>query len=76
MRITSARGSDFDYDRAVDQLRSGDRALNPKLSGLYLRYHLLVAYLLDQKGISVRDMLTQPFDPAELEREILREKPR
>jgi hypothetical protein len=65
------KGTDFDYERAVDQLRSGAREMNPKSSGLYLHYHLLVAYLLDKKGISVREMLDQAFDPAELEREIL-----
>lgn len=69
-----AKGSDFDYDLAVGQLRSGDREMNPKSSGLYLRYHLLVAYLLDKKGIGAREILSQAFDPAELESGILRAK--
>ena len=66
-----AKGGDFDYERAREHLRRGDRELDPKRSGLYLRYHLLVAYLLDRKGISVGDLLTREFDPARLEAEIL-----
>ena len=48
-----AKGGEFDYERAREQLRRGDRELDPKRSGLYLRYHLLVAYLLERKGLSV-----------------------
>jgi hypothetical protein len=65
-----AKGGDFAYERALGQLRSGDAELDPQRSGLYLRYHLLVAYLLDRKGISVREMLNREFDRARLEREI------
>jgi predicted RecB family nuclease len=67
-----AKRNDFDYDHAVVQLRRGDRELDPLRSGLYLRYHLLVAYLLDRKGISVEEMLRQEFDPARLEEDILK----
>jgi hypothetical protein len=66
-----AKGSEFDYELAREQLRKGDRELDPKRSGLYLRYHLLVAYLLDKKGIGVDEMLNRDFDPAQLEAEIL-----
>jgi hypothetical protein len=66
-----AKGGEFDYERAREQLRRGDRELDPKRSGLYLRYHLLVAYLLDHQGISVDDLLSREFDPARLEEEIL-----
>src|SRR5207248_2293708 len=44
-----AKGTDFGYERAVRQLRRGDREMDPIRSGLYLRYHLLVAYLLDRE---------------------------
>ena len=67
-----AKRNDFDYERAVDQLRRGDREMDPGASGLYLRYHLLVAYLLDRKGIRVLELLNQDFDPARLEGEIVR----
>jgi hypothetical protein len=66
-----AKGGEFDYERAREQLRRGDRELDPKRSGLYLRYHLLVAYLLEHRGISVAEMLTREFDTARLEAEIL-----
>ncbi len=66
-----AKGGDFDYERAREQLRRGDRELDPKRSGLYLRYHLLVAYLLERRGISIGDLFGREFDPAQLEAEIL-----
>jgi hypothetical protein len=66
-----AKGGDFDYERAREQLRRGDPELDPKRSGLYLRHHLLVAYLLDRKGISVGALFGREFDPAQLEAEIL-----
>jgi hypothetical protein len=66
-----AKGGDFDYERARELLRRGDRELDTKRSGLYLRHHLLVAYLLERKGISVVEMLSREFDPLRLEAEIL-----
>ena len=47
---------------ALAQLRRGDPEMDPQRSGLYLRYNLLVAYLLDRKRISVHEMLSQEFD--------------
>jgi hypothetical protein len=66
-----AKAGAFDYERAREQLRRGDGELDPRRSGLYLRYHLLVAYLLEHKGIGVGDLLRRPLDPARLEDEIL-----
>jgi hypothetical protein len=66
-----AKGGDFDYERAREQLRRGEPELDHKRSGLYLRYHLLVAYLLERRGLGVRELFAQEFDPALLEREIL-----
>ena len=71
-----AKGGDFDYEQVREQLRRGDRELDPKRSGLYLRYHLLVAYLIERKGISVDEMLKGEFDPAQLEGEILKSEGR
>ena len=39
--------------------------------GLYLRYHLFVAYLLDKKGISVPELLENDFRSDEIERELI-----
>jgi hypothetical protein len=66
-----AKGADFDYEQTRAQFRKDERDLDPKQSGLYLRYHLLVAYLLDRKGIRVDDMLNRAFDLKQLEAEIL-----
>ena len=66
-----AKGVNFDYGQARKQLRNGDPDLDPNRSGLYLRYHLLVAYLLIHRGISVHELLNGEFDPRELEAEIL-----
>ena len=45
--------------------------MDPQRSGLYLRYSLLVAYLLNHSGIPLEVMLGREFEPADLEREIL-----
>jgi hypothetical protein len=66
-----AKGTSLQYDHALEQLRSGAPEMDPRRSGLYPRYNLLVAYLLDRKKISVREMLDQEFDPARLELEML-----
>jgi hypothetical protein len=36
--------------------------MNPSQSGLYRRYELLVAYLLDQRGMSIEELLARPLD--------------
>ena len=66
-----AKGGDFDFERVRGQFRRGDRELDPKRSGLYLRYHLLVAYLLQHRGVGAHELLKGEFDRARLEREIL-----
>jgi hypothetical protein len=52
-------------------MRTGDPELDPVRSGLYLRYHLLVAYLLDRKGASVDELLNMDFNSAAIERELM-----
>ena len=66
-----AKGGDFDFEHARDQLRRNEKDLDPAHSGLYLRFHLLVAYLLDHKGTSIADLLKSDFDQTQLEAEIL-----
>jgi len=65
------------YDRPV-ALRDGRDALareapemDPRRSGLYRRYELLVAYLLDRRGESVEQLLAAPRDPRAIEAELL-----
>ena len=66
-----AKGSEFDYNHVAAQLRHGDRDLDPARSGLYLRYHLLVAFLLEQRGLSLQELFHQHFNPTRLEEEIV-----
>ncbi len=64
------KGGDFDFNRNLDLLKKGDSALNPKASGLYLRYHLLVAELLDRRKLTVEEMLKGDFDREKLEADL------
>jgi len=66
-----AKGGDFSYDDALRRMRAGDQDLDPVRSGLYLRYHLFVAHLLDKKGISVSELLENDFDSRAIERELI-----
>jgi hypothetical protein len=66
-----AKGRDFSYDDALRRMRAGDQDLAPVRSGLYLRYHLLVAHLLEKKGVSVSELLENDFDSSAIEREMI-----
>jgi hypothetical protein len=66
-----AKGGVFSFDDELRKLRAGDPELDPARSGLYLRYHLLVAYLLDRKGASPQDLLEKDFDSSTIEREMV-----
>ena len=50
--------------------QDGVRELDPSRSGLYLRYHLMVAYLLDEKGLSIAALMANPPEREALEREL------
>jgi hypothetical protein len=45
--------------------------MDPKRSGHYDRYRLLVGYLLQQRRLSVDDLLASPLDRQATERELL-----
>jgi hypothetical protein len=62
---------DIDYGAALAKLKSAARELDPARSGLYLRYHLMVAYLLDKKGMAIGDLLAHPPDRQSVERELM-----
>ena len=38
--------------------------MNPRRSGLYRRYELMVAYLLERRGMTVDELLARRIDPA------------
>jgi hypothetical protein len=65
-----AKGPDFRYEDAVGMLRRGDAQMDPIRSGLYLRYHVLVAHLLRDKGLSVSELLEHDHDASAVEREL------
>jgi len=64
------KGGQFDFQKNLDLFKKNDEALNPSQSGLYLRYQLMVAYLLDWKKITVEEMLRGNFNRENLEAEI------
>lgn len=55
-----ARGATFDYEAERARWLAGDPDLDPRASGLYLRYVLLVAHLIDREGWSPEQVLRAP----------------
>jgi hypothetical protein len=70
-----AKGRDFSFQDAARGLERGDADLDPARSGLYLRFHLYVNFLLRKKGKSVAELLERDFDPTELAAEIKNTQP-
>jgi hypothetical protein len=60
----------INFEEAVLKFQEGDPTMDVEKSGLYLRYHLLVSYLLDVKGVSTDDLLHNKYDEKEVEKEI------
>jgi hypothetical protein len=56
-------------------LRANDPDLDPERSGLYARYRLLVAYMLDVEGWSVDRLLTSKMTQREAEERLLERVP-
>jgi hypothetical protein len=48
---------DIDFRTTLEAFKAGERALDPAKSGLYLRYHLMVAYELLKRGDTVESLL-------------------
>ena len=70
-----ARGKSFDYGKARQAFLSEAPEMDRWGSGLYLRYHLLVAYLLDKKGWSVQELLEHPLEQRVVEDAVREEAP-
>jgi hypothetical protein len=68
------KGAGFDYDEAKRAFLANDPKMNYSQSGLYWRFHLLVAHLLDKQHWSVPQMLTEPMEQAAVEEMIRAEK--
>src|SRR4029079_2299793 len=69
------KGSAFNYDEAKSAFLADVPEMNWEKSGLYWRFHLLVAYLLDRQHWSVQRLLTEPMEQAAIEDAIRAEKP-
>ena len=64
-------GGKVDVDRLMRALRTGDPDLDPKKSGTYARYRLLVADLLDRKGWTMDRLLQSAPSQREAEAIVL-----
>jgi hypothetical protein len=62
-----AFGGDADIDALAQAMRRGDPDLDPKTSGLYARYRLLVAFMLEREGWSADRLLQSAMPTAEAE---------
>jgi hypothetical protein len=58
---------DIDLGDALSRMKEGARELDPIRSGLYLRYQLMVAYLLEKQDLSLDELLTAPPPREEVE---------
>jgi hypothetical protein len=60
------KGGAFDMAANARLLRAGAADLDPKVSHLYLRYQLEVAYLMDRKHLTIRQIFANPPDETKL----------
>ena len=61
------KAGQFDFAQNLAAFKADTRELDPKRSGLYLRYHLMVAFLLDRQGMTPEALLAGPIERAEIE---------
>jgi hypothetical protein len=69
------KGSAFDYVEARKAFLAGAAEMDWARSGLYGRFHLLVAHVLDRQHADVMQLLLQPPNQANVEAAIRRERP-
>jgi hypothetical protein len=69
------KGEAFNYDEAKRAFLARTPEMNWKTSGLYSRFHLLVAYLLDHDGWSVDRLLHDPPSQESVEAAVIQFKP-
>ena len=66
-----AFGGEVDIGALAQDLRKGAPDLDPHRSGLYTRYRLLVAYLLEREGWTIAQLLAAPPAQASVEQRLL-----
>ena len=69
------KGAPFNYDEAKRAFLADDRKMDYAKSGLYWRFNLLVAHLLDKKHWSIQQLLTEPIEQSAVEEMIRAENP-
>jgi hypothetical protein len=67
--VAFARAVDLPHGRA--DFEAGAVDMDPRRSGHYDRYRLLVGYLLQRRDLSVDDLLARRLDGAEIERQLV-----
>ena len=70
-----AKDGAFDFEENLQLLRAGDRLLSYEDSGLYRRYHLMTAFLIEERGKSVNDLFAAPPDENDVLDFLLRPAP-
>lgn len=69
------KGAAFNYDEIKRLFLANDPKLDYAQSGLYLRFHLLVAHLLDKQRWTVQRLLTDTIEAQAVEDAIRAEQP-
>jgi hypothetical protein len=69
------KGAAFNYDEAKQLFLANDSKMDYASSGLYLRFNLLVAHLIDKQHWSVQRLLTDSIEQHLVEEMIRTEKP-
>lgn len=67
--VAFARPVDLAAGRAA--LARGDKQMSPSRSGLYKKYELMVAHLLERRGLTVDDILLLPLNRRAVEHDLL-----
>lgn len=57
----------FDYDKYLNDYKNKTFFMNIK-SGMYNRYHLFIAFLMDKKGMSYQEVFDKEFSMEEVEK--------
>lgn len=60
------KATHFEYDRYLNNFNRNDITMNPEI-GLYNKYHLLIAHLMNKKGMTFREIVHKKIDMAQVE---------
>jgi hypothetical protein len=60
----------INFPEELKKFKANHQDMDRQRSGLYLRYHLLVAYLLDEKKVSLGEILDDKFRQEDIEKEL------